>query len=103
MGIENSQLWNYKQNKKNFRRVGLSVLWGDYIVKSPAFKDELESLSRSDMFQMAYFKNIKAKKLVQNLKKGDAKMTPYIMPLFMMHIWIMNYVEKFSTVSAIIK
>jgi asparagine synthase (glutamine-hydrolysing) len=87
----------------NFRKVGLSVPWGDYIIKSPAFIDELENFSRSEMFQMPYFENINAKKLIQNLQKGDLKMTPYIMPLFMMHIWIKNYVEKFSTVSAVIK
>lgn len=87
----------------NFRKVGLSVPWGDYIIKSPAFKDELENFSRSEMFQIPYFENINAKKLILNLQKGDLKMTPYIMPLFMMHIWIKNYVEKFSTVSAIIK
>ena len=87
----------------NFRKVGLSVPWGDYIIKSPAFKDELENFSRSEMFQMPYFENINAKKLILNLQKGDLKMTPYIMPLFMMHIWIKNYVDKFSTVSAIIK
>ena len=87
----------------NFRKVGLSVPWGDYIVNSPAFKDELENFSRSEMFQMPYFENINAKKLILNLQKGDLKMTPYIMPLFMMHIWIKNYVDKFSTVSAIIK
>lgn len=87
----------------NFRKVGLSVPWGNYIVKSPAFKDELENFSRSEMFQMPYFENINVKKLILNLQKGDLKMTPYIMPLFMMHIWIKNYVDKFSTVSAIIK
>ena len=87
----------------NFRKVGLSVPWGDYIVNSPTFKDELENFSRSEMFQMPYFENINAKKLILNLQKGDLKMTPYIMPLFMMYIWIKNYVEKFSTVSAIIK
>lgn len=86
-----------------FRKVGLSVPWGDYIIKSPAFKEELESFSTSSMFQMPYFENIKAKKLVQNLQKGDAKMIPYIMPLFMMHIWIKNYAENFSTVSDLIK
>jgi asparagine synthase (glutamine-hydrolysing) len=87
----------------NFRKVGLSVPWGDYIIKSPAFKDELENFSRSEMFQMPYFENINAKKLIQNLQKGDLKMTPYIMPLFMMHIWIKNYIEKFSIFSDTIK
>lgn len=78
-----------------FRKVGLSAPWGDYITKSPAFKEELESFSQSDLFQNPYFENINIKKLVQNLQKGDSTMTPYIMPLFMMHIWMKSYVNKF--------
>ena len=81
-----------------FRKVGLSTPWGDYITKSPAFEAELESFSRSDLFQMPYFENIKVKKLIQNLQKGDTKMVSYIMPLFMMHIWMKNYVATFSPV-----
>ena len=78
-----------------FRKVGLSAPWGNYITKSPAFKEELESFSKSDLFQNPYFENINIKKLVQNLQKGDSTMTPYIMPLFMMHIWMKSYVNKF--------
>jgi len=78
-----------------FRKVGLSVPWGDYILKIPEFKEELESFSKSDLFQMPYFENIDAEKLVQNLQKGDAKMISYIMPLLMMHIWLKNYANKF--------
>lgn len=79
----------------NFKKVGLSVPWGDYLVKSPGFIDELESFSKSDLFQMPYFENIDAKKLVLNLRKGDTKMIPYIMPIFMMHIWLKTYANKF--------
>ncbi|WKL44935.1 asparagine synthase (glutamine-hydrolyzing) [Flavobacterium sp. ZE23DGlu08] len=78
-----------------FRKVGLSAPWGDYITKSPAFKDELESFSKSDLFQIPYFEHINIQKLVQNLQKGEATMTPYIMPLFMMHIWMKTYATKF--------
>ena len=78
-----------------FKKVGLSVPWGDYLVKSPGFIEELESFSKSDIFKMPYFENIDAKKLVQNLQKGDTKMIPYIMPLFMMHIWQKTYKSKF--------
>jgi asparagine synthase (glutamine-hydrolysing) len=78
-----------------FRKVGLSAPWGDYITKSPAFKEELESFSKSDLFQNPYFENINIKKIIQNLQKGDETMTPYIMPLFMMHIWMKSYVNKF--------
>ena len=78
-----------------FRKVGLSAPWGDYITNSPAFKEELESFSKSELFQNPYFENINIKKLVQNLQKGDVTMTPYIMPLFMMHIWMKSYANKF--------
>ncbi|TDE45938.1 asparagine synthase (glutamine-hydrolyzing) [Flavobacterium rhamnosiphilum] len=78
-----------------FRKVGLSAPWGDYITKSTAFKEELESFSKSDLFQIPYFEHINIQKLVQNLQKGDIRMTPYIMPLFMMHIWMKTYATKF--------
>ncbi|MBC7848019.1 MAG: asparagine synthase (glutamine-hydrolyzing) [Flavobacterium sp.] len=79
----------------NFKKVGLSVPWGDYLVKSPGFIEELESFSKSDLFKMPYFENIDAQKLVLNLRKGDTKMIPYIMPLFMIHIWLKTYANKF--------
>jgi len=78
-----------------FKKVGLSAPWGDYITQSPAFKDELESFKKSDIFQMPYFEHINIKKLVQQLQNGDTQMTPYIMPLFMMHIWMKTYTTKF--------
>lgn len=78
-----------------FKKVGLSVPWGDYLVKSPGFIEELDSFSKSDIFKMPYFEPIHAKKLVENLRKGDHKMIPYIMPLFMMHIWLKTYTNKF--------
>lgn len=81
----------------NFKKVGLSAPWGDYIIKSPAFKEELDSFSKSEIFNMPYFEHINAKKLIMNLQNGDTKIIPYIMPLFMMHIWNKNYVEQFST------
>jgi len=83
----------------NFRKVGLSAPWGDYITKSPAFKEELDSFSKSELFHMPYFQNINAKKLIQNLQSGDTRMVSYIMPLFMMHIWMKYYVNKFMTLA----
>ena len=79
----------------NFRKIGLSAPWGDYLTKSPAFKTELEHFRKSNLFETPCFQAININKLVHNLEKGDSKMTPYIMPLFMMHIWLKNYVEKF--------
>jgi asparagine synthase (glutamine-hydrolysing) len=39
-----------------FRKVGLSTL-GDAL-QSPAFKDELDSFLKSDLFQIPYFEHI---------------------------------------------
>ncbi len=78
-----------------FKKVGLSVPWGDYLIKSPEFIEELEAFSKSDLFKLPYFEPINALKIVQNLKNGNTKMIPYIMPLFMMHIWLKNYPNKF--------
>jgi len=77
------------------KKMGLSVPWGDYLIKSPGFIAELESFSKSDLFRMPYFEHINAHKLVENIRKGDTKMIPYIMPLFMMHIWLKTYANKF--------
>lgn len=82
----------------NFRKVGLSTPWADYFLKSPAFKDELESFSRSQLFDMPYFDQIDSRKLIANLKNGEKSAIAYIMPLFMMHIWLGNYVGQFSKV-----
>jgi asparagine synthase (glutamine-hydrolysing) len=79
----------------NFKKVGLSVPWGDYLIKSPGFIEELESFSKSDLFRMNYFEHINAQKLVADFRKGDRKMLPFIMPLFMMHIWMKTYANKF--------
>jgi asparagine synthase (glutamine-hydrolysing) len=78
-----------------FKKVGLSVPWGDYLIKSPEFISELDSFTKSDLFKMPYFEHINAAKLVTNFRNGDTKMTPYIMPLFMMHIWMKNYASQF--------
>lgn len=78
-----------------FKKVGLSAPWGDYLVKSPAFKDELESFSKSEIFKMPYLENINSAKLIKNLQQGDTRMVSYIMPLFMMHIWMKSYTTKF--------
>jgi asparagine synthase (glutamine-hydrolysing) len=79
----------------HFKKVGLSSPWGDYLTKNPAFIDEFETFKTSDIFDMPYFENINASKLVTSIQKGDMTFLPYVLPLFMMHIWKKNYVDKF--------
>ncbi len=81
----------------NFKKVGLSSPWGDYLTKNKLFAEELELFKKSEIFEIRYFENINATKLVESFQKGNVKMLPYILPLFMMHIWKKNYVDKFSS------
>ncbi len=81
----------------NFKKVGLSSPWGDYLIKNPTFIDEFEALKKSDIFEMPYLENINATKLVTSVQKGDMSFLPYILPLFMLHIWKKNYINKFTS------
>lgn len=78
-----------------FKKVGLSAPWTDYLLKSTVFKQELSAFAKSDIFKMPYLEHINSQKLIHNLEKGDTRMTAYIMPLFMMHIWMKTYANRF--------
>ena len=81
----------------NFKKVGLSSPWGDYLTKNPALIDEFENFKTSSIFEMPYLENINASKLVTSIQKGDMTFLPYVLPLFMMHIWKKNYVGALSS------
>ena len=81
---------------KNFKKIGLSVPWGDYLIKNESFKDEMHEFAKSEIFEYSYLKNIKIKPLLDQFLKGDKQLTQFILPLFMMHIWKKNYANKFS-------
>lgn len=52
-----------------FKKVGLSVPWAYYLLKSPEFIDKIESFSKSDLFLLPYFEHIDAKKWFRIYKK----------------------------------
>jgi len=78
-----------------FRKIGLSVPWYNYLIDYPAFKVELDAFATSPIFEMNFLENLDGKKLVAELRKGNIKLMPYIMPIFMLHIWYKNYFKKF--------
>ncbi|AWA29950.1 asparagine synthase (glutamine-hydrolyzing) [Flavobacterium magnum] len=80
----------------SFRKIGLSAPWGDYLTKNPAFAEELEAFTKSDIFRMPYLEHIDAKKLADRLRQGDWQVVSYVMPLFMLHIWLRYYVQTFT-------
>ena len=79
----------------DFKKVGLSAPWYNYLTEYPAFKEELNDFAISPIFQMKFLENLDGKKLVLELRNGNTKLMPYIMPIFMLHIWYKNYFKKF--------
>ena len=79
----------------NFRKIGLSAPWDNYLLSNNKFRDELQNFAKSEIFNMPFLENLNGKKIVEQIEKGDKKIIPYIMPLFMLHIWQKNYFEKF--------
>ena len=79
----------------DFKKVGLSAPWYSYLTEYPAFKDELNDFATSPIFEMKFLENLDGKKLVSELRNGNTKLMPYIMPIFMLHIWYKNYFKKF--------
>ena len=78
----------------NFKKVGLSTPWNDYLTQIPAFQNELQLFATSEIFKIPYLETIDSKELVKQYLNGNKSLITYIMPLFMMHIWHKNYVQK---------
>ena len=78
-----------------FRKVGLSAPWGSYLLRFPKFVDELDNFAKSPIFEMPFLENINGQKLVAEIRKGNTKILPYFMPIFMLHEWQKNYYSKF--------
>jgi asparagine synthase (glutamine-hydrolysing) len=80
----------------NFRKIGLSAPWKDYLLNYPSIKNELEDMINSPIFEIKYLDNVNPKKLIQEFKNGNDKLVPFIMPIFMFHIWHKYYFQKLS-------
>jgi asparagine synthase (glutamine-hydrolysing) len=79
----------------DFKKIGLSSPWENYLVSNSKFKSELQDFAKSEIFNMPFLENINGKKIVEQIEKGEKKIIPYILPLFMLHIWQKNYFQKF--------
>jgi asparagine synthase (glutamine-hydrolysing) len=84
----------------DFRKIGLSAPWNNYLLSNSKFKEELEDFAKSDIFNMPFLENINGKKLVTQVKKGDTKIIPYVLPLFMLHIWQKNTFKSLNKVKS---
>jgi asparagine synthase (glutamine-hydrolysing) len=78
----------------NFRKIGLSVPWDNYLQFDPKFRSELDNFAKSNIFNLPFLENLNGQKIVDQILKGDKNIIPYIMPLFMLHIWEKTYFQK---------
>jgi asparagine synthase (glutamine-hydrolysing) len=79
----------------NFRKIGLSSPWDQYLTSNEKLKQELQHFAKSDVFNMPFLSNLNGLELVKQIQKGNKQIIPYIMPIFMLHIWHKNYFKKF--------
>ncbi|WP_293873266.1 asparagine synthase (glutamine-hydrolyzing) [Flavobacterium sp.] len=79
----------------DFRKIGLSAPWGSYLLSFPMFTNELDNFANSEIFNMPMLENLDGQKLVAEVRKGNTKILPYFMPIFMLHEWQKNYYNKF--------
>ncbi|ELY2010862.1 asparagine synthase (glutamine-hydrolyzing) [Flavobacterium psychrophilum] len=93
--LKNTMQDKLPQNILNFKKIGLSVPWENQLLSNDKFKEELRNFAKSEIFSMPFLENLNGKKIVEQIEKGDKKIIPYIMPLFMLHIWQKKYFQKF--------
>ena len=79
----------------NFKKIGLSSPWGKYFTSNDKIKEELQHFANSEIFNMPFLSNLNSKKIVEEIQKGNHQIIPYILPIFMLHIWHKNYFQKF--------
>ncbi|SNB43276.1 Asparagine synthetase [Flavobacterium psychrophilum] len=84
--LKNTMQDKLPQNILNFKKIGLSVPWENQLLSNDKFKEELRNFAKSEIFSMPFLENLNGKKIVEQIEKGDKKIIPYIMPLFMLHI-----------------
>ncbi|WP_395077872.1 asparagine synthase (glutamine-hydrolyzing) [Flavobacterium sp.] len=79
----------------NFKKIGLSSPWGKYFTSNEKIKEELQHFAKSEIFDMPFLSNLNSKKIVEEIQKGNNQIIPYVLPIFMLHIWHKNYFQKF--------
>ncbi|HMP92651.1 MAG TPA: asparagine synthase (glutamine-hydrolyzing) [Phnomibacter sp.] len=87
----------------NFKKIGFSVPWAEYLNNIDCFKEELEQLKRSKLFTMKYLEHINIGQLVYQFKRGDQSQLPFIMPLLTFFFWYKYYATRLQTEVAKLK
>lgn len=75
----------------NFRKIGFSVPWGQYLKNNPYFKHELAEMQRSDMFTYKFLEHINPGQLIYQFNRGNNALLSFILPLLSLFIWHKYY------------
>ncbi|TAD84769.1 MAG: asparagine synthase (glutamine-hydrolyzing), partial [Bacteroidetes bacterium] len=77
----------------NFRKIGFSVPWGQYLKTNPFFKHELVEMQRSDLFTHRFLEHINPGQLLYQFNRGNDALLPFILPLLSLFVWHKYYAE----------
>lgn len=80
----------------NFRKVGFSVPWINFIHKSERFEHYWNTIEKSDLLQYKIFSGINIGQLRNNVEKGDLSSQMLMRQLFFSSIWWDEYAEHFK-------
>jgi asparagine synthase (glutamine-hydrolysing) len=78
----------------HFKKVGLSVPWGQYLIENEKFVHALDEMLNSEIFDLPMLNQIDAHTLVKQFRNGQNGFLEYIMPLLNLHLWWKEYQRK---------
>jgi asparagine synthase (glutamine-hydrolysing) len=81
---------------RNFRKIGFSVPWINYIFKSESLKYQWKHMEESEVFKRGILKNIDFKLLRKKEKAGDFSAQLLLRQLFFISFWWNQVIENYE-------
>lgn len=75
---------------QNHEKVGLAIPWAKYMLENPVFRDHLETMHASPMFQTGWMRYLNVKGIVEDFKKDPVSHFPIMRSLFFNSYWYKN-------------
>lgn len=84
------------QTTLNFRKVGFSVPWLQFILKSQKLKHHWDTMEQCELFKMGWLKFIDVPKLRSEMVKGNNSIQALLLQLFFLSLWWKQYASHFD-------
>lgn len=81
---------------RNFRKVGFSVPWENYLQDDPAFKAEIDEMLNSDLFKIGIFEKINVRELYKEFYQENHLSKSIFRQFFMLHMWYKYYYQAIN-------